>query len=80
MQRAAHERSDHDLGVLADQLQNTARPQIAAMMGQIEAMMAEAHSLEEFRAMMLAGFGNINTSGFEAMMYVVPACLHRKRR
>jgi phage gp29-like protein len=31
-----------DLGVLADQLQNTARPQVAAMMGQIEAMMAQA--------------------------------------
>lgn len=57
-----------DLGGLADQLQNTARPQITAMMGQIEAMMAEASSLEEFRAMMLAGFGEIDTSGFEAMM------------
>lgn len=58
---------DH-LGVLADKLQNEARPQIAGMMGQIEAMMAQANSLEEFRAMMLAGFGAIDTSGFEAMM------------
>jgi phage gp29-like protein len=57
-----------DLGPLADQLQNTARPQVAAMMGQIEAMMAQANSLEELRAMMLAGFGEIDTSGFEAMM------------
>ena len=57
-----------DLAPLADRLQNEARPQIARMMGQIEAMMAQAHSLEEFRAMMLAGFGDVDTSGFEIMM------------
>lgn len=57
--------ADVDLGALADQMQNEARPQMARMMGQIEAMMAEASSLEELRAMMLAGFGEIDSSGFE---------------
>jgi ubiquinone biosynthesis protein UbiJ len=54
-----------DLGALADQLHNDARPQMARMMGQIEAMMAKASSLEELRTMMLAGFGEIDSSGFE---------------
>lgn len=57
-----------ELDVLADQLQDSARPGQEAMFGQIEAMMEQAGSLEQFRAMLLAGFGQIDASAVEELL------------
>lgn len=49
--------------ILADRMEIEAAPAIAAMIGRIEAMVEAAGSMEELRAMLLAGFGEIDTAG-----------------
>jgi len=45
-----------------------AAPAMAMMLGRIEAMLAAAGSLEEFRAMLLAGFPDLDGSGLAATL------------
>lgn len=54
--------------LLTDRMQAEASPAIAAMIGQIEAMLSAAGSLEEFRAMLLEGFPKVSNSELTAMM------------
>ncbi|BBU57397.1 hypothetical protein KU6B_36620 [Mameliella alba] len=49
------------LDIAVDQLAEEAAPEIEAMLGQIEAMIAAAGSLEELREMMLGAFDEIPT-------------------
>ena len=49
-------------GALADRLAIEAEPAVGSMMDQIEAMLSAAGSMEEFRAMLLAGFPKISTA------------------
>ncbi|PKP63431.1 MAG: hypothetical protein CVT86_05230 [Alphaproteobacteria bacterium HGW-Alphaproteobacteria-8] len=49
--------------ILADQLAEEAAPEMAAMLGKIEAMLAAAGSLEEFAEMLRAGFPSLDASG-----------------
>ena len=58
---------DH-LGALTDILAASAQPLIGQMVGKIEAMMSAAGSLEELREMMLAGFDDLDSAGFEKVM------------
>lgn len=51
-------------GLLADRLETEARPEMGAMIAQIEAMLGAARSLEEFREMLLAAFDDLDASGF----------------
>lgn len=44
------------------QLEEEAQPQVERMVGQIEAMLDSAGSLEEFRAMLMAGFGTVHST------------------
>ena len=48
-----------DVDLLTDQLAREARPAMEKMLGQIEAMVGAARSLEELREMLLAGFPKI---------------------
>jgi phage gp29-like protein len=54
--------------VLADRMATEAQPGVALMLGQIEAMVEAAGSLEELREMFLAGFDRIDTAGLLAAM------------
>lgn len=53
---------------LADRLAIEAQPEVTRMLGQVEAMLAAAGSLEEFREMLLAGFAQIDASGLAARL------------
>lgn len=57
---AARPRDPAPAELLADRMGVEAAPAMAAMLGQIEAMLAAAGSLEEFREMLLAGFPEID--------------------
>lgn len=60
--------ADNDLGPLADRLQDEARPALDAIWGQIEAMMSQANSLEEFRAMLVSGFDDLDATDLAQIM------------
>lgn len=53
---------------LTDRLGQEATPEIGKMIGQIEAMLAAAGSLDEFREMLLAGFGKIDAGQLAEIM------------
>ncbi|MDT8856439.1 DUF935 domain-containing protein [Paracoccaceae bacterium Fryx2] len=53
---------------LAARMEAEAAPAMAAMLGRIEAMLAAAGSLEEFRAMLLAGFPEVESGGLAAVL------------
>jgi phage gp29-like protein len=55
-------------GLLADRLAVEAAPAMERMIGQVEAMVEAAGSLEELREMILAGFGDLDASELEAVM------------
>ncbi|MFN7004091.1 MAG: DUF935 domain-containing protein [Roseinatronobacter sp.] len=50
--------------LLADQMDQELAPQMEKIIGQIEAMMAAANTMEEFREMLLAGFPKIEDAAF----------------
>jgi phage gp29-like protein len=54
--------------ILADRLEAEARPQMAAVMASVEAMLAAAGSLEEFREMLLAGLPGLDLRGLAGVM------------
>ena len=54
--------------LLADRMAVEADPAMAGMVGQIEAMLNAAGSLEEFRAMLLAGFPELDASGLASVL------------
>lgn len=54
--------------ILTDRLAGAADPPMAAMLDRIEAMLAAADSLEEFREMLLAGFPDLDTRQLAAAM------------
>lgn len=54
--------------LLADRLETEARPEMGAMIAQIEAMLEAAQSLEEFREMLLAGFDDLDAAGFARVL------------
>lgn len=56
--------------LLADRLEIEAAPAMAAMIGQIEAMMQAATSLDEFRAMLLAGFPKIDSTALASALAI----------
>ncbi len=56
------------VSALTGRMEIEAAPHVAAMMDQIEAMLAAAGSLAEFREMLLAGFPQIDSSGLAAVM------------
>jgi phage gp29-like protein len=62
--------------LLAERLEIEARPAMAMMLGQIEAMMNAAGSLEEFREMLLAGFGEIDATGLAQVMGAAMVAAH----
>ena len=70
LQSASRSRSasDDPVDALADRLAVEADPAVAEMIDQIEAMMNAADTLEEFREMLLAGFGEINSDALSAIM------------
>ena len=56
------------LDLLTDRMAGEAQPEVARMLGQIEAMVAAAGSLEELHAMLLAGFPRIDAAGLAARL------------
>ncbi len=60
---AGKKQGSDQIADLAAALQAAADPLMAAMIGRIEAMMAAAGSLEEFREMLLAGYPELDSSG-----------------
>lgn len=65
---AAKNRGVFPPDLLTERLQSEAAPAIAGMIGQIEAMLSAAGSLEEFRAMLLEAFPKVSSSQLTAMM------------
>ncbi|WP_126975045.1 DUF935 domain-containing protein [Frigidibacter oleivorans] len=63
---AAGEPSHEDL--LAERLEAEAQPEMAAMLGQIEAMIFAAGSLEELREMLRAGFDDVDAGGLASRL------------
>lgn len=56
------------LDLLTDRMAGEAQPEVVRMLGQIEAMVAAAGSLEELHAMLLAGFPQIDAAGLAARL------------
>ncbi|TDE40935.1 DUF935 domain-containing protein [Antarcticimicrobium sediminis] len=54
--------------LLSDRLAKEAAPHMEAMLGQIEAMMGAARSIEEFREMLLAGFPDLDADDLVQVM------------
>lgn len=54
--------------ILADRMASDAAPVMGEMIGQIEAMLAAAGSLEEFREMLLAGFPRVDSSALAGLL------------
>jgi phage gp29-like protein len=65
---ARPEANSVDLSPAVDRLAQEAAPAIAGMIEQIEAMLAAAGSMEEFREMLLAGFDRIDSAQLEAAL------------
>lgn len=57
-----------DLSVLADRLQADADPHMRAVLDQIEAMLDASETFEEFREMLLAGYGEVDAAALEAVI------------
>jgi phage gp29-like protein len=58
--------SETDL--LTDRLAREARPAVAGMLGQIEAMLGAAGSLEELREMLMAGFPDVDATALSDLL------------
>jgi phage gp29-like protein len=56
------------VGALTDRMEREAAPHVAAMIGQVEAMLQAAGSLEEFREMVLATFDKIDTADLSLIL------------
>ena len=56
------------IDLLTDRMAGEAQPEVARMLGQIEAMVTAAGSLEELHAMLLAGFPQIDAAGLAARL------------
>lgn len=59
---AANSGAEADLDALTDQMAKEAAPAVGAMLTKVEAMLAAAGSLEEFRQMLLEGFDDVDSS------------------
>lgn len=60
--------SSADLSVLVDRLADDGDPLVQGILEQIEDMLEAAQSLEEFREMLLVGFGEIDAAELEAVI------------
>lgn len=63
-------------GLLADRMAAETAPHMAAMLGQIEVMMQTAGSLDEFRAMLLEGFPDLDADALVAVLAQGMAAAH----
>ncbi|WP_121064713.1 DUF935 domain-containing protein [Chachezhania antarctica] len=73
---AARSAPHDEIAPIIDRMAREADPEMEAMLAQVEVMLQAAGSLEEFREMLLAGFPDLDASGFANVLGDAMAAAH----